>query len=93
MGNYTSDQKTSRFFGLKLNRNTDGAIIEHLEAQENKQEYIKTALLTMMNKESAGCKPYRIAAGKYGCGICGTELNTKQQRYCGNCGQPILWAK
>ena len=41
MGNYASDQKTSRFFGLKLNRNTDKDLIQHLESQPNIQEYLK----------------------------------------------------
>lgn len=44
MGTYQSDQRTSRFFGLKLNRNNDGAMIEHLEQQGNIQEYLKNLI-------------------------------------------------
>ena len=92
MGNYTSDQKNARFFGLKLSRATDKDLIEQLEAQDNKQEFIKAALYAMIHKESTGSKPFRTAPGKYSCGICGSELPGKQ-RYCGNCGQPIHWTK
>ena len=35
------DAKTARYFSLKLNQNTDGAMIEHLEKQENLQGYLK----------------------------------------------------
>lgn len=41
MGNYASDQKNSRFFGLKLSRNTDADIIAFLESQGNIQAYLK----------------------------------------------------
>jgi len=41
VGNYASDQKNARFFGLKLSRSTDKELIERLEAQENIQEYLK----------------------------------------------------
>ena len=41
MGNRASDQKNSRCFSLKLSRNTDKELIEHLEKQDNIQAYIK----------------------------------------------------
>ena len=41
MGNYASDQKNARFFGLKLSRNTEPELIEWLESQQNIQEYLK----------------------------------------------------
>ena len=50
MGTYASDQKTSRFFGLKLNRNTDKELIAHLERQQNIQEYLKRLIREDMRK-------------------------------------------
>ena len=50
MGNYSSDQKTSRFFGLKLNRNTDAELIQQLESQQNIQEYLKRLIREDMKK-------------------------------------------
>ena len=41
MGNYASDQKNSRFYGLKLSRNTDAELIDRLEEQVNVQAYLK----------------------------------------------------
>ena len=41
MGNYESDQKNSRFYGLKLSRNTDAELIEKLDEQVNVQAYLK----------------------------------------------------
>jgi hypothetical protein len=41
MGNTASDRKNSRCFSLKFSRNTDKDLIERLEQQPNKQEYIK----------------------------------------------------
>jgi hypothetical protein len=35
------DSKTARYFSLKLNRNTDKDLIEHLDRQENIQGYLK----------------------------------------------------
>lgn len=54
MGNYASDQKCSRFFGLKLSRNTDKEMIEHLEGQANIQEYLKKLIREDMAKDKAG---------------------------------------
>jgi len=41
MGNYDSDKRNARFFGLKLSRATDRELIERLESQQNIQEYLK----------------------------------------------------
>ena len=41
MGNYTSDQKNTRFYGLKLSKSTDQELIDQLDAQENIQAYLK----------------------------------------------------
>lgn len=38
------DAKTARYFSLKLNRNTDLDIIQHLEAQESIQAYLKNLI-------------------------------------------------
>lgn len=38
------DAKTAVYISLKLNRNTDSDLIEMLEAADNKQALIKTAL-------------------------------------------------
>lgn len=50
MGNYVSDQKNARFFGLKLSRNTDAELIEYLESQPNIQEYLKNLIREDMKK-------------------------------------------
>ena len=50
MGNMTSDRKNARWFSLKLSRNTDKEIIEHLEQQENIQGYIKRLILEDMRR-------------------------------------------
>lgn len=51
MGNYASDQKNSRFYGLKLSRNTDRDLIERLEAQESIQAYIKDLIRKDIEKD------------------------------------------
>lgn len=38
------DAKTARYFSLKLNRNTDLDIIQHLEAKESIQAYLKNLI-------------------------------------------------
>lgn len=45
------DAKTARYFSLKLNRNTDGEIIEHLEHQESIQAYLKRLIREDMKRE------------------------------------------
>ena len=44
MGNYVSDKKNARFFGLKLSRNTDADLIERLESVNNVQNYLKALI-------------------------------------------------
>ena len=51
MGNYNSDQKNARFYGLKLSRNTDADLIQHLEQQESMQGYLKRLIREDMMKE------------------------------------------
>ena len=50
MGNYASDRKNTRFFGLKLSKNTDKDLIDRLEAQPNIQEYLKRLIREDMKK-------------------------------------------
>lgn len=45
------DSKTARYFSLKLNRNTDKELIEHLERQESIQAYIKKLIQEDMKKD------------------------------------------
>lgn len=54
MGNYNSDQKNARFYGLKLSRTTDADIISQLDRQESIQGYIKELIrrdMTMKKNE------------------------------------------
>ena len=44
------DAKTARYFSLKLNRNTDGELIDHLEQQESVQAYIKRLIREDMKR-------------------------------------------
>ena len=44
------DAKTARYFSLKLNRNTDNELIEHLEHQESIQAYLKRLIREDMKK-------------------------------------------
>lgn len=44
------DAKTARYFSLKLNRNTDNELIEHLEHQESIQTYLKRLIREDMKK-------------------------------------------
>ena len=44
------DAKTTKFIGLKLNKNTDKDILSRLEAQENIQGYIKQLIRNDINK-------------------------------------------
>lgn len=52
MGNAASDKKNARYFSLKFSRNTDRELIEHLEAQESIQAYIKRLIREDMKKET-----------------------------------------
>lgn len=44
------DAKTARYFSLKLNRNTDADIIQHLETQESIQAYLKNLIREDMKR-------------------------------------------
>lgn len=44
------DAKTARYVSLKLNRNTDRDLIQHLERQESIQTYIKRLVQEDMKK-------------------------------------------
>ena len=44
------DAKTAKYYSLKLNQNTDAAMINHLAKQESFQTYIKHLILQDMNK-------------------------------------------
>lgn len=54
------DAKTARYFSLKLNRNTDGELIKHLEQQESIQAYLKQLIRNDMKKGESTMKTYRI---------------------------------
>lgn len=41
MGNYASDKKNARFYGLKLSKSTDSKLIEWLDSQPSIQGYLK----------------------------------------------------
>lgn len=53
MGNYKSDQKNCRFYGLKLSRSTDGDMIEWLDSQESIQGYLKEIIREDMEAHKA----------------------------------------
>ena len=44
MGNYASDQKNARRYAIKLSKNTDADIIEHLDSIPNVQGYLKALI-------------------------------------------------
>lgn len=50
MGNYKSDKKNARFFGLKLNYATDSELIEKLMSVENIQGYLKRLIREDLEK-------------------------------------------
>lgn len=56
MGNYASDQKNCRFFGLKLSRGTDAELIERLEQEENVQSYLKNLIREDIARSARGEK-------------------------------------
>ncbi len=53
MGNTASDKKNTRFYGLKLSKNTDAKLIEHLDKQESIQGYIKQLIREDMKKATS----------------------------------------
>lgn len=44
------DAKTAKYISMKLNKNTDKDLIEHLDKQSNKQEYLKNLIREDMKK-------------------------------------------
>jgi hypothetical protein len=56
MGNYNSDQKNARFYGLKLSRNTDRNMIEWLSSKESIQGYLKELIRADMEKKKTASK-------------------------------------
>ena len=52
MGNYSSDQKNARFYGLKLSKTTDADIIAWLDSLESVQGYLKTLIRNDMKGDS-----------------------------------------
>ena len=57
MGNYASDMKNTKKYGLKLSKNTDADIIAQLDAQESVQAYIKRLIRDdIARKEGTGSK-------------------------------------
>lgn len=58
MGDRKSDLKNTRFYGLKLSKSTDGALIAKLDSQESVQGYLKTLIRADIEKEDTGMKLY-----------------------------------
>ena len=57
MGNYASDMKNTKKYGLKLSKNTDADIIAQLDAQESVQAYIKRLIRDdIARKDGTGSK-------------------------------------
>ena len=54
------DKKTAQYFSLKLNRNTDRELIEHLAKQENVQGYLKNLIRNDITKGAKTMKTYII---------------------------------
>jgi hypothetical protein len=48
------DKRATKQILLKLNRNTDADILEHLDAQENRQGYIKRLIREDIARQAAG---------------------------------------
>lgn len=71
MGNYNSDQKNARFYGLKLSKNTDADLIRYLDSQESIQGYLKQLIRndmmkgekTMYTQEDFDKLPYNVREG------------------------------
>lgn len=54
------DAKTARYVSLKLNRNTDQDLIDHLEAQESIQTYIKSLIRADIKRGANTMKTYTV---------------------------------
>ena len=85
------DAKTAKYISLKLNVNTDAALIEHLSDQENVQGYIKSLIRAAILNHPKEYGPVRISDKSYGCGICGHQFEQGRPHYCSNCGQAVKW--
>ena len=92
MGTPAYDKANTRRINLKLNNKTDADIIAALEAQENIQGYLKLLIRADQHKAESAFRAVRTSAKQYSCGVCGTEL-VGRPRYCGNCGQMIMWSR
>lgn len=53
MGNYASDKKNARFYGLKLSKSTDAKLIEWLDSQPSIQGYLKELIKKDMEKTAS----------------------------------------
>ena len=60
MGNYASDLKNARRYAIKLGRNTDADIIEHLDSMTNVQGYIKGLIRADIQKGERKTMTYKI---------------------------------
>lgn len=49
---YEWTKKNTTRFTVKLNHNTDGDILEHLDKQENKQGYVKQLIREDMKRKT-----------------------------------------
>ena len=50
MGNYASDKRNTRFYGLKLSKSTDAELIEWLDSKGSIQGYLKDLIRADMMK-------------------------------------------
>lgn len=66
MGSYKSDQRNAKFYGLKLSRNTDAAMIQWLDSQESVQGYLKGIIKDDMIKGEKNMKIWYIVDNRNG---------------------------
>lgn len=64
MGNYNSDQKNTRFFGLKLTKSTDLDIINKLESVPSVQGYLKDLIRKDMKEEKTMTINFEAGEGR-----------------------------
>lgn len=60
MGNYAGDKAHARFFGLKLNKNTDRELIERLDQQTSIQGYLKALIRNDIERGEKTMKKFII---------------------------------
>ena len=69
MGDYKSDKKNTRFYGLKLSRNTDAELIEWLDSKGSIQGYMKDLIRTDMmkgdRKMTFDLNPYHVTMDSF----------------------------